>query len=171
MNLKSVVILFLIVSTGLSACKEGSEEKKDSNLSLFDQAKNQSREVIDDISSDQFIAHFRNNPHFIDTAHVLIVQSQLRNDCKVDPTQITYYDYFKEIVKDSAEVDVIDFFYEGPSACVDFRYRVGYIIHKRTSEIELFAFKVEPVEKQSDFINLIQNRRAKEAQRKDSLTP
>lgn len=152
--------LLLAISPFITSCGNVEEKNKPvSNLGLFQEAKAQSQEIINAIGTDAFMTHFRNNPNFPDSTRPLHVHSKL-NECKVEPAKLKYFDHFKEILRDTAEIDVIDFFYQGPCACPDIRIMITFFLYKEQKKIEFTRFKAEPAAKPSDWIDAIQKRNA-----------
>jgi len=154
--------LLLAMVPFIQSCSNGEEKNKGvSNLTLFQEAKAQSQEIINDIGTDRFMIHFRNNPNFPDSTKPIYVHSKL-NECKVESAKLKYFDHFKEILRDTAEIDVIDFFYQGPCACPDIRIMLTFFLYKEQKKIEFTRFKAEPAAKPSDWMDAIRERNAKQ---------
>lgn len=149
-------VLILIVS-----CGNGKDEKKtDQGLNLFQQAKLQSQEIINDIGDQEaFMRHFRDNAFFPDSTKPWHVHEKMM-ECGVNPAKLQYFDHFKEILLDTTEMDIIDFFYQGPCACPDIRIMITFFLYKEENRVQFTRFKAEPAAKPSDWIDNINRRNA-----------
>lgn len=153
----------LAMAAGCSSDEQ--TDKKNTGLTLFQQAKIQSQEIINSIGDEEaFLSHFRDNPFFPDLAPPKHVHEKLM-ECGVNPARLQYFDYFKEILLDTTELDIIDYFYQGPCACPDIRIMITFYLYKKQDKIQLTRFRAEPVAKPSDWIDNI-NKRNAEAARK-----
>jgi len=135
------------------------EKKATTNAGLFNEAKVRSQEIINSIGTDAFMTHFRDNPFFPDSTKPLHVHDKMM-ECGVDPAKLKYFDHFKEILLDTTEMDVVDFFYEGPCTCPDIRIMITFFLYKEQKTIQFTRFKAEPAAKPSDWIDAIRKRNA-----------
>lgn len=143
-----------------AGCNSDKKREKESTLTLFQQAKLQSQQIINSIGDKQaFMAHFRDNPFFADTTRPLYVFQKMM-DCGVNPAKLQYFDYFKEILLDTMDMDIIDFFYQGPCACPDIRIMITFYLYKQQGTIAFTRFRAEPAAKPSDWIDNINQRNA-----------
>lgn len=162
-NLLKASFFVLLTFIAFSCSEDGkTSEANQKRLSLFERAKGNSQQIINDINSPAFLSHFRNNPHFSDSIKPILMHTKLNYECRTDPSQVTYFDHFKEVIRDSAHADIVNFFYEGPSTCNDLRFMITYKLLKKTDQVHLIRFRVEPAMKRNDFIDNIYARRAKE---------
>lgn len=153
-----VILIAAIVAT--AGCGNKEKEKPQEGLTLFQQAKLESQEIVNDIGDpDAFMSHFRDNPLFPDSTKPLHVHEKMM-ECGVNPARLTYFDHFKEILLDTTEIDIIDFFYQGPCACPDIRLMITFFLYKQQGKVQLTRFKAEPVAKPSDWIDNINKRNA-----------
>lgn len=160
--LKAALLTFIFSSCGNSS-QEETVVISQLPQSLFEQAKKKSQEIINDIGTENFLTHFRNNGHFSDLVNPKYVHGKLK-ECGVEPAKLKYFDYFEEIFHDTTNRQVIDFFYEGPCTCPDIRIMITMIIDNKRKNIEFARFHAEPVAKPSDLIDNINKRNAEAKQ-------
>lgn len=141
------------------------DKKPEENL--FELAKAHSAKVVESIETGDFSSYF-NRKHFPDTLKIKFVSDDMKYRCKASKKNIHYYDYFKEILRDTTKIDKYIFFYEGFTECGNIRFQLNYTADKEKKEITLTQFQVQEGSAPNDIVKLIQERRIKEQEEKSN---